>query len=448
MKIKLISPRMSLRPMDSEFKRRMAPSIALLVLAALTPSGHEVSIEDENTHPLNLHDWPDLVGITVNVDNSGRAYEIAAAYRARRIPVVLGGIHPSAIPEEAEQHADAVCVGEAEEVWRQILIDTQNHRLKRRYYNRTPTDLARTPIPRWELLDRSDYLYTNIICASRGCPFRCEFCYNSAEYVHHAYRTRPVAHVVGEIQRLDTRHVMFVDDNLIGNARWTRQLLQAIRPLRVKWNAAVSANVGSFPGLLDEMKESGCQSLFIGFETINQDAIRSVRKHQNHVNSYERLIQDLHDRGIMVNASLVFGFDHDGPEVFRHTLDWLLRNRVETMTAHVLTPYPGTVLFRRLLSEGRITDLDWGHYNTSQVVFTPKLMTAEELYEGYLWIYRRFYSWKNILLRMPRSREQRLPYLLFNFGYRKFGRFTSWFARRGLMNRVGRFARRLSYGIA
>jgi radical SAM superfamily enzyme YgiQ (UPF0313 family) len=439
---------MSLRPMDSEFKRRLSPSIALLVVAALTPAGHEVSIEDENTQPLGLGDRPDLVGITVNVDTSARAYEIAAAYRARGIPVVLGGIHPSAFPEEAEQHADAVCIGEAEEVWGRILGDAQARRLQNRYYNGRPTNLAKTPMPRWDLLDRANYLYNNIVCASRGCPFRCEFCYNSADYVHQGYRTRPIRHVVEEIQRLGTRHVMFVDDNLIGNPRWTRTFVRAIRPLGLKWNAAVSANIGAFPNLLDEMKESGCQSLFIGFETINQDAIRSVRKHQNHVDTYERLIHDLHRRGIMVNASLVFGFDHDGPDVFRQTLDWLLRNRVETMTAHILTPYPGTALFRRLLAEGRITDLDWGHYNTSRVVYAPKLMTAEELREGYLWIYRRFYSLRNILRRMPQDREQRLPFLLFNLGYRKFGRVASWVAQRGLMSRVGRLARRLSYGIA
>jgi radical SAM superfamily enzyme YgiQ (UPF0313 family) len=151
---------------------------------------------------------------------------------------------------------------------------------------------------------------------------------------------------------------------------------------------------------------------------------------------------------MMVNASMVFGFDHDEPDVFEHTLAWLVRNKVETMTAHILTPYPETVLYKRLLLEGRIVDFHPPHYNTSHVVFTPKNMTAEELYQGYLWIYNQVYSFRNIIRRLPDDRKQWLPYLFFNFGYRKFGKITSSIARLGLMNAVGKLARRLAYGIS
>lgn len=447
MHIKLISPRMSLRPMDSDFKRRMSPSIALLTVAALTPAGHAVTIEDENIQPLQLEDRPDLVGITVNVDTSQRAYEIAAAYRRAGVPVVLGGIHASANPEEALQHADMVCVGEAERLWGQIVADVQKGCFHRRYQDPRPADLAATPAPRWDLLDRSKYLYTNIVCASRGCPFRCDFCYNSADYVHPGHRQRPVANIIREIEALGTRHVMFIDDNLIGNVAWARDLVRAMRPLGLRWNAAASTTIGQHLDLLDEMVQSGCQSLFIGFETVNQESVRSVHKYQNHVKAYERLIAELHARGIMVNASLVFGFDHDGPDVFQHTLDWLVKNKVETMTAHILTPYPGTALFRRLEQEGRIVDYDWRHYNTSRVVFRPKLLTPEQLRCGYLWIYRQFYSLRNIVRRLPDNRRQRPAYLLFNLGYRKYGKFTSLLAFSGLMHTAGRLARRLAYGI-
>ena len=447
MHIKLIAPRMSLRPMDSEFKRRMSPSIALLTVAALTPAGHDVTIEDENVEPLHLDDRPNLVGITVNVDTSARAYEIAAAYRRAGVPVVLGGIHVSANPEEALQHADMVCVGEAEGVWEQILGDVQQGRFRRRYQNARPADLAMTPAPRWELLDRSKYLYTNIVCASRGCPFRCDFCYNSADYVHPGHRRRPVGNVVREIEALGTKHVMFIDDNLIGDIAWARDLVRAIAPLGLKWNAAVSTTIGQHLDLLDEMVQSGCQSLFIGFETVNQESVRSVHKRQNHVAGYDRLIGELHARGIMVNASLVFGFDHDGPDVFRQTLAWLVRNKVETMTAHILTPYPGTVLFRRLEEQGRILDYDWSHYNTSRVVFRPRLLTPEQLRRGYMWIYRQFYSLRNIIRRLPDTPRQRPAYLLFNLGYRKYGKFTSLLGCSGLMHSLGRVARRLAYGI-
>jgi radical SAM superfamily enzyme YgiQ (UPF0313 family) len=447
MKIKLITPRMSLRPMDSEYKRVLSPSLAFLILASLTPKEHHLRIEDGNTQPIILDDRPDLVGISVNVDGSPHAYDIASGYRRRGIPVIFGGIHASANPEEALQHADSVCIGEAEELWGTILNDAAHHRLRKEYRNDIPVDPARIPLPRWDLLDQSRYLYTNILFTSRGCPFQCDFCYNSCDYIQHHYRNRPVETVLREIERLGTRHVMFIDDNFAGNPDWTKRFVRTITPLRLKWNAAVSANIAQHPDLLDDMEKSGCQSLFIGFESINGRSTASVHKHQNNRSVYERLIREIHRRGIMVNASMVFGFDHDGPNVFPDTLDWLVANKVETMTAHILTPYPGTRLYSRWKAEGRIVDFDPAHYNTAHVVFTPRHMTQEELYNGYLWIYREFYSFRNILKRLPDAPRQRIPYLLFALGYRKFGNITSKAARIGLTHVLGRLARRLSYGV-
>jgi radical SAM superfamily enzyme YgiQ (UPF0313 family) len=437
--------------MDSEFKRLMSPSLSLLVLAALTPQEHSISIEDENAYLLHLEDSPDaspdLVGITVNVDTSNRAYQIAEYYRRKKVPVILGGIHVSANPEEALQFADSVCIGEAENVWLDILSDVKMGQLKQMYYSTTIADPATIPIPRWSLTPSGKYLYTNIVVASRGCPFKCEFCYNSCEYLHHQYRNRPIANVLEEIKQLKTKHIMFIDDNLIGDIPWTRAFLEAIKPLGLKWNAAVSANILNHPDLLDQMEESGCHSLFIGFESINEQSVRSVQKFQNKRTDYERLIAELHKRGIMVNASLVFGFDHDTPQVFQNTLDWLVENKVETMTAHILTPYPGTVLYQKFLTEGRITDFDLSHYNTSNVVFTPKQMTQKELLKGYLWIYEEFYSFKNIIKRIPDHAKQKAPYLLFSLIYRKFGKVVARMASFGFMSALGRLARKLSYNI-
>ncbi len=447
MKIKLISPKMTLRPMDSEFKRTMSPSIALLILAALTPNEHEVYMEDENIGRLKLENKPDLVGISVNVDTSQRAYEISKHYRKQGIKVILGGIHVSANPDEALAYADSVCIGEAEELWEQVLQDVQTGDLKNKYYNDKPTNLANTPIPKWSLIDKSKYLYTNIVVTGRGCPFRCEFCYNSCEYVHNKFRNRPIENVIEEVKALGTKQVMFIDDNFIGNISWTKEFLRQIKPLCLKWHAAVSANLVQYPDLLDEMKDSGCQSLFIGFETINKASIESVSKYQNNIESYEKLIQEIHSRGIMVNASLVFGFDDDEYTVFEETLNWLVKNKIETMTAHILTPYPGTKIYQRLKSEGRIIDYEPTHYNTSYAVFSPNKMTRQQLYQGYLKIYEDFYSIKNIIKRLPDDRNQRVPYLLFNFVYRKFGKIASKIAGFGLMNYLGKLARRLSYGI-
>ena len=326
-------------------------------------------------------------------------------------------------------------------------IRCEEKRLRITYKNLRPADLSLTPAPQWNLLKRSRYLYTNIVCATRGCPFKCDFCYNSCDYIHNCYRYRPISNVIAEIESLGSKQVMFIDDNLIGNIAWSRELFRSMNPLGLTWHAAVSANIGLHLDLLDEMKDSGCKSLFIGFESVNEESICSVNKCQNHGIDYCQLLKEIHDRGIMVNASMVFGFDHDYPTVFKNTLNWLVENRVETMTGHILTPYPGTRLYNRLLEEGRIIDFDYSHYNTAHVVFQPLHMTRQELYEGYLWIYKEVYSYSNIIKRLPEKSQERIPYLLFNLGYRKHGKIMSLVSRFNLMNLTGKLASRLAYGI-
>jgi len=447
MKIILISPKMNLRPMDSEFKRLMSPPLGLLTLAALTPHGHDIRIADENTHDMNMHDQADLVGITVNVDTSSRAYQLASHFKKRGIPVILGGIHVSANPEEALRHADSVCIGEAENVWADILANRETGGLKKIYKSDDPVNPRRIPLPARNLISSSKYLYTNIMYTSRGCPFKCDFCYNSCDYITNRHRNRPTNQIIDEIKSFHTRQVMFIDDNFIGNIPWTADFLKKIKPLNLTWHAAVSSNLVHHKDLILLMRESGCRSLFIGFESINHDSLKSVRKRQNQIDRYQELIRFLHQNGIMINASMVFGFDEDTPNVFSNTLHWLVKNKIETVTAHILTPYPGTELYKRLKAENRITDFNRNHYNTSNVVFRPKRMSAEELKQGYLQIYREFYSYKNIFARMPIGKKRQIPYILFNLGYRKFGKVTSKLGRLGLMNTIGRLARRLSYGI-
>ena len=454
MRIKLIQPRMTMRPMDTTMKPRLAPSLGLLTLATLTPPEHDVEIADENVRKLILTDSPDLVGITANVDNCVRAYEIADGYRRRGVPVVGGGIHVSSVPEEAVRHFDAICVGNAETVWAGIVGDAAAAKLRPVYQAAAPLTGADIPVPRRELVHSGDYLYSNTISTSRGCPFKCDFCYNSCAYVNYKIVNRPVAEVIAEIKSLPTRHVMFIDDNLIGNPQWTWDFLRELQALRaespgllLKWNAAVSVNLINHLPLLDLMASTGCNSLFVGFESINEQALREVAKRQNKVTEYNRLIGEIHRRGIMVNASMVFGLDGDDTGMFTSTMEWLVDNKVETMTGHILTPYPGTVLFDRLEAEGRITDHDYTHYNTANVVYAPLGLTPEQLRTGYLWMYKEFYSFRNIWRRMPESRRQRVPYLLFNLAYRKFGGVTAFLARFGLLTWVGRIARRLAYHV-
>ena len=447
MKIKLIQPAMIQRPMDTKLKTRMAPSLALLTLANLTPKEHEVIIENENVESINFDEKVDLVAITVTVDVMNRAIEIAKEFKKRSVKVVAGGIHITADPKGAYGYFDAICVGMAERIWQRILFDAQNDSLKEIYNDMLSISGQEIVSPNYDIIDNSKYLYTNIISTSRGCPFECDFCYNSSQSVHKAYINRPIEDVIREIKTLRTRHIMFIDDNFIGNPSWTKKFLAQIKPLGLKYNAAVTSNIVDMPDILDDLKESGCQSLFIGFESINDKAIDSVNKVQNSVGKYERLVEELHKRGIMINASFVFGLDEDDSSVFEKTLDWIVKNKIETVTSHILTPYPGTRLYENLHKQGRITDFDLSKYNTANVVYRPKNMTQEELYDGYLWIYKEVYSFKNIIKRLPSSKKQWIPYLAFNLLYRRFGKLTEKVCEIISFRRVGSITRWFSYNI-
>jgi len=433
--------------MDSDLKRMMSPSLSLVTIASLTPEKYDVIIEDENIRGIDFDSKCDLVGINVNVDTFTRASEISYQFRKRGTKVVFGGIHASSNPKEMHHHCDSVLIGEAEGVWEKLLDDFDKSRLKSIYQNNSGTNLSEFPIPKWSYADTSKYLYHNIIVTSRGCPFKCDFCYNSGKYARRKYRNRPIDDVIFEISQMKTKQVLIIDDNFIGNPKWTKEFIERIKPMGLTWSAAVSTDMVYHKDLIDDFAESGCKSLFIGFESINEKSIQSVGKRQNKISKYEELIKLLHDRNIMVNASLVFGFDNDDKSVFKNTLNWLIKNKIETMTSHILTPYPGTKLYERLEKEGRIIDNDLTHYNTSNVVFQPKNMTPRELRSGYLQMYKDFYSFKNIMKRLPVKPTAVKPFLLFNFGYRKFGKITAFIGRLGFMDKIGYLSRKLSYGI-
>lgn len=437
--VKLIQPRMRMRPMDTELKLHMAPPLGLLTVAAVIRGEHQVTVENENVGPVDLSDSPDIVGISVTVDVLPRAVEIARSYRRRGIPVVAGGVHVTTAADTIPEGAfDALVVGAAEGTWPELLRDLAAGKLKKRYRCRGPLRPEDLVSPAYDLIRTQPYLYCNVVHTSRGCPFRCDFCYNSGrerQYVH-----RRIRDVLADIRATGQRHILFIDDNFAGDRAWTREFLRAIRPLKLKWNAAVSLDAAGDGELLDLMRDTGCRSLFIGFESIRPQSIRSVHKGQNQIEDYERAVREIHSRGIMVNASFVFGLDGDTPETFPETLRWIVENRIETVTSHILTPYPGTVLYERMKEEGRILTDDLSLYNTAHVVFRPRGMTPEELYEGYLWMYRQVYSLKNILRRRPLAREQRMGYWLFNLLYRKYGRFTDWLCRRLSYQRIGKLA--------
>lgn len=443
MYIKLIQPKMKKRPMDTDIKTRMAPPLGLLTIVNILRDKHKVVLENENVQEIVYDDNPDIVGISVTVDTLPGAVEIARKFRKKGITVVAGGIHVTTaeklIPTDC---FDVLCVGPAEGTWRDIVSDYENGKLKKVYRcskNICGHDIAS---PAYDILDKDKYLYCNVVHTSRGCPFRCDFCYNSGN--EQKYLNREIDDVISDIKAVGTKHIMFIDDNFAGNPKWTREFLNAIKPMKLKWNAAVSINAAFDDELLDLMKDSGCRSLFIGFESINPTSIKDVHKIQNSTETYEKAIKAIHDRGIMINASLVFGLDGDTKETFRATLDWIVKNKIETVTSHILTPYPGTALYDRMKKENRIVTDDLSLYNTAHVVFKPMNMTANELYDGYIWIYKQIYSLKNIFRRMPDCKKQRPAYLMFNLLYRKYGKFTDFLCRRITYKRIGIWGEKLS----
>lgn len=443
MYIKLVQPGMIKRPMDTDLKLHMAPPLGLLTVANILRGEHRVVLENENIEPVHYDDHPDLVGISVTVDTLPHAMQIAKRFRKRGAKVIAGGIHVTTAYETIPENAfDALCIGAAEGTWPDIVRDAENGCLKKIYKCSGKLRGEDIVSPAYDMIDRGKYLYTSVIHTSRGCPFRCDFCYNSAK--SHHFVNRPIPDVLREIRQAGTRHIMFIDDNFAGNPKWTKEFLKAILPMKLKWQAAVSINAAKDGALLDLMRKSGCQSLFIGFESINPESVQNVHKVQNSTREYEQAIEAIHRRGIMINGSFVFGLDGDTPETFDATVDWIVKNRIETVTSHILTPYPGTALYARMRDAGRITSHDLSLYNTAHVVFKPQGMTAEELYKGYLHVYDSVYSLKNIFRRLPETRSQRMPYLIFNLLYRRYGKFTDKICKLITYQRMGKIGEQLA----
>lgn len=443
MYIKLIQPKMIKRPMDTDIKLHMAPPLGLLTIMNLMRGEHKVTLENENIQKICYDDKPDLVGISVTVDTLPRAIAIAKQFRRQGIPVVAGGIHITTATHTIPPDSfDVLCIGAAEGTWPQIVKDLRAGCLKPLYRCEKP--LCGTDIvpPAYDAVKPEEYLYCNVVHTSRGCPFRCDFCYNSGS--EQKYINREIEAVIADIRAVRSKHIMFIDDNFAGNVKWTKEFLKAITPMKIKWNAAVSINAAYDEELLDLMKKSGCQGLFIGFESINPSSISDVHKVQNRTDGYERAIKAIHDRGIMINASLVFGLDGDTVDTFDATLDWIVKNRIETVTSHILTPYPGTALYERMKAQGRIVTDDLSLYNTANVVFKPANMTAQELYDGYIRIYKQIYSLKNIFRRMPKCKDQRAAFLAFNLLYRRFGKFSDFLCKCISYKRIGIWGEKLS----
>ena len=391
------------RPGDKNFrliKYSEFPPLSLMTIAGLTPDDWEIIIRDEHIESSEVDGDVDLVGIQTYISSATRAYELAEQWQKRGAKVVLGGLHPTSMPDEAAEHADAVCIGPAETVWGQILDDFKKNRLQKFYRGQTDGSAALVPLPRRELMNPRAYLLRHTMVTSRGCPHSCDFCYKSGFWGPTYYETRPIKEIERELEQVDDGLLFFLDDNLLANRKHARALFELLRGSGIAWQAAASLDVARDPKYLDEAYQAGCRSLFLGFESLSPENMRGTNKPVNVASNYAEVCRRFHDAGIMINGSFVFGFDCDTPDVFDCTVDFTIENKILTASFHILTPYPGTRLFARLEKAGRLLHRDWSRYDTYHAVFRPQRMTPEQLEAGYHRARRRFASWSSIL---PRS---------------------------------------------
>jgi radical SAM superfamily enzyme YgiQ (UPF0313 family) len=398
MKITLIRPRFA---KGYQSPARMEP-LALAILAALTPKEHTVRAIDERFEAVPFSEPTDLVAISTCTFSAKRAYEIAASYRQKGVPVVLGGFHPTLQPEEAMAHAETVVVGDAEATWPQVVADAVAGRLQHLYAPASPGP-AMPATPDRSVFQGKDYLPIHLVQFGRGCPRACEYCSIHAFYGG-GIRHRPVEAVVEELRACRARRVFFVDDNLLADRSAFHGLLEAILPLGLRWSSQIDLSIADDPDLLKLARRSGCQSLVIGFESLNEDNLRQMGKAWNHASSFAARLARIRQAGIMVYGTFLFGYDEDDPGVFQRTLDFVLEQKFFIANFNPLQPFPGTPLYERLRKESRLVYERWWMepgYRWQESLVRPKGMTTAELAQGCRWARRNFNSLAGITRRLP-----------------------------------------------
>jgi radical SAM superfamily enzyme YgiQ (UPF0313 family) len=384
-------------PFWRPIKYSLFPPLGLATLAAYLRPDDDASIVDEHVGRVRTDDRPDLVVIQVYITNAKRAYAMADAYRAKGVFVALGGLHVTSLPDEAAAHADAIFLGPGEQTFPQFLQDFRAGQALRRYVSTSGRTLDRVPPIRRDLIRRHSYLVPNSIVVTRGCPQHCDFCYKDAFFEGgRSFYTQRVDDALAEIERLPGRHLYFLDDHLFGDRRFASALFDGMRGMGRLFQGAATVDSILRGDVVERAAEAGLRSLFVGFETLAPSNLRESNKRQNLGRDYAAVARRLHDLGIMINGSFVFGMDDDEETVFERTVDWGIEHGLTTATFHIQTPYPGTRLFARMEAAGRILTRDWDLYDTRHVVYRPARLAPEVLKRGYDEAYRRFYRWSSI----------------------------------------------------
>jgi len=427
----LINPFYAKDPHASYGKHVLTPTLALTSLAGATPPAWNVRYWDENLlqGPPPHRPFPEVVGITVHLTFARRAYELAAWYRQRGAKVILGGLHVLSCPEEVAPHADAIVVADGVGVWPRVLEDVRNGRLQPRYQGSYLTPYRDQPPPGRGVLPRRSFLTSTSLIATRGCHNRCGFCYLATDGLSMPYHMLDPEQVVRQIEADGQPYFVFIDNNLGSRKDYLHRLCRALQPLEKIWSAAITIDVTDDPSLVRAMALAGCTGVFIGFESLTGENLMDARKRTPLPEDYARRVRILHDCGIQVNGSFVLGFDHDRPDCFERTVGWIEENRLENATFHILTPYPGTPLFRQMEAEGRLLHREWERYDTGHCVFHPRHMAPEVLEAGYAWCYERLFSHASIWMRRPEQRSSVLPYLAMTYLYKHSNRLWELFIR-------------------
>jgi radical SAM superfamily enzyme YgiQ (UPF0313 family) len=425
LRVKFILPALTeaTSPYWRPIKYSLFPPLGLATLAAYLRPDDEPTIVDEHVEPLRIDDAPDLVVIQVYITNAYRAYRIADHYRARGVFVALGGLHVTSLPDEAAPHADAIFLGPGEQTFPQFLVEFRAGTPRTRYVSTAGRTIEDVPPIRRDLIRRRSYLVPNSIVVSRGCPQHCDFCYKDAFFGGgRAFYTQRVDAALAEIARLPGRHLYFLDDHLLGDQRFARALFEGMRGMNRLFQGAATVDSILRGDLIERAADAGLRSLFVGFETLTPDNLRRSGKRQNLGRDYSAVARRLHDLGIMINGSFVFGMDDDDESVFDRTVEWAIEQGITTATFHIQTPYPGTGLHARLAAQGRIVTNDWDQYDTRHVVFRPARLTAEALKEGYDRAYVDFYRWSAVARASftHGTLKHRIKHFAYAAGWKKF----------------------------